>query len=66
MVYAADTTAVTTAMAVRTTATTTAVTTTTAAVAATVATSSNWNWRQIADHRAYRHHPDSRFGTGEC
>jgi hypothetical protein len=63
MVYATNTTAVTTATAVKTS---TAVTTTSAAIAATVAASSNWSWRQIADRRAHRHHPHSGYGTGEC
>jgi hypothetical protein len=45
---------------------TTAVTTTSAAIAATVAASSNWSWRQIADHRPRRHHPDPGYDVGEC
>jgi hypothetical protein len=63
MVYAANTTAVTTTTAVKTS---TAVTTTSAAIAATVAASSNRSWRQVADHRTRRHHPDSGHDVDDC
>jgi hypothetical protein len=63
MVYAANTTAATTTTAVRATA---AVTTTKATIAETVAASSNWSWRQIADNRAHRHHPDPGYDVDDC
>jgi hypothetical protein len=63
MVYAANTTAVTATTVVTAS---TAVTTTNAAIATTVATSSNWSWRQVADHRTRRHHPDSGHDVDDC